>query len=122
VEAFDASRVAEPAPAGDERQPWFVVALSRAGERVPVVGWALRRLARFCDRLARPWRKDIAVAEAHPLLVLGFGITTAALLATPVLNLFFRPIVMVGAVHVLEQLALAGQDVQPVEGLVAPSG
>jgi hypothetical protein len=34
----------------------------------------------------------------------GFGLTTAALLATPVLNLFFRPIVLVGAVHVLGQI------------------
>jgi hypothetical protein len=116
VEAFDASRVTAPDPAADARQPWFVVGLSRAGDRVPLVGWVFRRLARFCDWLARPWREDIAVAEAHPLLVLGFGITTAALLATPVLNLFFRPIVLVGAIHVLGQLGLARQDLVTAHG------
>jgi len=33
--------------------------------------------------------------------VAGFGLTTAALLAMPVLNLFFRPIVIVASVHLL---------------------
>jgi hypothetical protein len=121
VEAFDASRVNEPDAAADQRQPWFVVALSRAGDRVPLVGWVFRRLARFCDWLARPWREDIAVAEAHPLLMLGFGITTAALLATPVLNLFFRPIVLVGAIHVLVQLAVAGPPAERGPSSQAPT-
>ena len=108
VEAFDASRVAEPDRPASERPPWFVRALARVGERLPLGGWPFRRFARFCDRLARPWREDIALVESHPMLVLGFALATAALLATPVLNLFFRPIVLVGAVHVLGQFAPEG--------------
>jgi uncharacterized protein involved in cysteine biosynthesis len=113
VDAFDASRVRRPGePTRDEadadaRQPWFVRGLLRAAEPIPIVGGLMRRFARFCDRLAHPWREEIAVVEDHPLVMLGFGITTAALLATPVLNLFFRPIVLVGAVHVLGQVEAA---------------
>jgi uncharacterized protein involved in cysteine biosynthesis len=51
------------------------------------------------------WREEMAVAESHPVLVAGFGLTTAALLAAPVVNLFFRPIIIVAAVHLLGQLA-----------------
>jgi uncharacterized protein involved in cysteine biosynthesis len=110
VDAFDASRVRRPgeppppphgAHAGAGRAPWFVRALLNAAQQVPVLGGPLRRFARLCDRLAHPWREEIAVVEDQPMLVLGFALTTAALLATPVLNLFFRPIVLVGAVHVL---------------------
>jgi hypothetical protein len=133
VEAFDASRVKDPeraqqpaipASPPDERPPWFVRALLRTADRLPIGRWPIRRFARFCDRLARPWREDIAVVEAHPLLVLGFAVATAALLATPVLNLFFRPIVLVGAVHVLGQFSLASpaNEVESAgAGLTAPS-
>ena len=121
VEAFDASRVAEPVPAASERPPWFVRALSRVADRLPLGAWPVRRFARFCDGLARPWREDIAVVESHPLLVLGFALATAVLLATPVLNLFFRPIVLVGAVHVLGQFAPgdAPPEVEPADGGLA---
>ncbi len=125
AEAERAGQAPGEVSAPGDRAPWFVRALSRAAARLPVGGWPARRFARFCDRLARPWREDIAVVEGHPLLVLGFGVATAALLATPVLNLFFRPIVLVGAVHVLGHFALEGpaQDVAGVgDGLVLPPG
>jgi hypothetical protein len=103
VDAFDASRVDGPElPPG--RPPWFSRALERASAPLPLAGGLLRRFARFCARLARPWHEEIAVIEDHPTLVLGFALTTAALLATPVLNLFFRPIVIIAAVHVLGRL------------------
>ena len=129
VEAFDASRVKDaepaqppPAPANapEEHPPWFVRALLRTADRLPIGRWPIRRFARFCDRLARPWREDIAVVEAHPLLVLGFALATAALLATPVLNLFFRPIVLVGAVHVLGQFSLG--DAAPAPDVASAAG
>jgi hypothetical protein len=111
IDAFDATRVHRPGqPPPPPRQadagrcPWFVRALYRTAPRIPIGGGILRRFARLCDRLAHPWREEIAVVEDHPALVLGFSLTTAALLATPVLNLFFRPIVLVGAVHVLGRL------------------
>jgi hypothetical protein len=112
IDAFDATRVLRPgdspaAPAraeADAPAPWFVRALLRPCPWLPVLGRLLRRFARWVDRLARPWRDDIAVVETHPLVTLGFAITTAALLATPILNLFFRPIVLIGAVHLIGRI------------------
>jgi uncharacterized protein involved in cysteine biosynthesis len=37
-------------------------------------------------------------------MALGFALSTAALLALPIVNLAFRPIVIIAAVHVLGQL------------------
>jgi hypothetical protein len=103
VDAFDASRVDRPElpPA---RLPWFARALERASRPIPVLGGLVGGFARFCGRLARPWHEELEVIEAHPTLAIGFAAATAVLLATPVLNLFFRPIVIIGAVHVLGRL------------------
>lgn len=106
IDAFDATRVLRPEKAGapaalPEAAPWFVRGLCRIARAVPIGGGLLRVFARLCDRLAHPWREDIAAVEAHPAPVLGFAVATAGLLATPLLNLFFRPIVLIGAVHLL---------------------
>lgn len=108
VDAFDSARVLQPgqtlaeldALADQARRPWFVRLLGE-GEPLPVVGRVLVRFARWCDKLARPWREEIALVEEHPSLMIGFALATAALVATPVLNLLFRPIVLIGAAHVL---------------------
>ena len=71
---------------------------------MPVVGRILVRFARWCDKRALPWREEIAIVEEHPSLMVGFALSTAALVATPVLNLLFRPIVLIGASHVLGRL------------------
>jgi hypothetical protein len=123
VDAFDATRVKRPgeppgppAPEQDAgRAPWFVRGLLTTAARIPLAGRPLRWFAGACDGLARPWREEIALVEDHPLLVLGFALTTAALLATPVLNLFFRPIVLVGAVHVLGNFELAQKALSPAD-------
>lgn len=107
IDAFDATRVLRPDKAGTtadappEAAPWFVRGLCRIAKALPIGGGLVRVFARVCDRLARPWREDIAAVEAHPAPVLGFALATAGLLATPLLNLFFRPIVLIGAVHLL---------------------
>ena len=64
----------------------------------------MRAFARLCDRLAMPWRGEIALVEAHPSIALGFAMSTATLLAIPVLNLLFRPIILVGSAHLLGHL------------------
>src|SRR6185295_12256335 len=112
VEAFDAARVLRPgetladldAAALRIRAPWYVRSLFRAADRTPIAGGLLRRFARLCDRLSMPWREEIALVEDHPALVLGFALSTAALLAVPVLNLAFRPIVIIAATHIIGQL------------------
>jgi hypothetical protein len=111
VDAFDSARVLEPGQtvadldvlAEKAPRPWFV-RLAAEGETLPVVGRVLVRFARWLDKLARPWREEIALVEQHPSLMIGFALSTAALVATPVLNLLFRPIVLIGAAHVLGRL------------------
>ncbi|GAC1342753.1 MAG: hypothetical protein NVSMB23_15770 [Myxococcales bacterium] len=120
VDALDDARVLLPgetvasAEAAAERSappPWFVRGFYRAAEalqRAPAVpafvAWLVRKFARACDRLAVPWREEIALLERHRALGLGFAVATTALLATPVLNLLFRPIIIVAAVHLLGHL------------------
>jgi hypothetical protein len=87
-------------------RPWFVRVMERAADRLPLGKSLLRWFARRCERLARPWREEIAVVERHPTLMTGFALATAALLATPILNLLFRPMLLVAASHVLGRLQL----------------
>lgn len=116
VEAFDSARVLRPgetladldAAAQRVRLPWFVRGLYHAADRVPFGENLVRKFARLCDRLSLPWREEVALVEDHPALMLGFALSTAAVLALPVLNLAFRPIVIVGASHVLGHLEAAG--------------
>lgn len=115
VEAFDSARVLQPGETIEDldraaeriRRPWYVRGLRHASDEVPVAGRLIGRFARLCDRLSMPWREEIALVEKHPALMFGFAVSTAALLAIPILNLAFRPIVIVGAVHVLGQLEAA---------------
>jgi hypothetical protein len=79
--------------------------LNRAAARLPkILGGPLRLFARICDRLALDSRGEIATMESNRSLSVGFGLSTAALLATPVLNLLFRPIIIAGSSHLLGQL------------------
>jgi hypothetical protein len=120
VDAFDSARVLQPgqtladldAAALRVPPPWYVRWLFHAADRAPIGNRLLRRFARLCDRLSLPWREEIALVEEHPALMIGFALSTALLLAVPILNLVFRPIVIAGATHVLGQLETAGADVQ----------
>jgi hypothetical protein len=86
-------------------EPWFVRWLNRAAARLPrIFGGPLRLFARLCDRLALDSRGEIATMESNRSLAVGFSLSTAALLATPVLNLLFRPIIIAGSSHLLGQL------------------
>ena len=112
VEAFDSARVLHPgetladldAAALRIQPPWYVRWLFRAADQTPIANRLLLRFARLCDRLSMPWREEIALVEEHPALLLGFALSTAALLAIPILNLAFRPIVIIAAVHILGRL------------------
>ena len=112
ADAFDDAQVLQPGETLREsiehdrnaRPPWFVRMFLRAADALPFVGRPLRWFARLCDNLALDSRGEIATMERHPAISLGFALSTAALLATPVLNLLFRPIILAGSSHLLGQL------------------
>jgi hypothetical protein len=128
VDAFDSARTLKPgqtlaqldAEATQAPRPWFTRLLARAADKIPVAGGPLRWFAVRCDRLALPWREEAALIERHPSLMIGFALTTAALLATPVLNLLFRPIVIIGAAHVLGHLEQTHLSLGPYRDSAAP--
>ena len=112
ADAFDDAQVCEPGESlRDSIQrdrnapaPWFVRWFLRAADRIPVLGRPLRWFARLCDKLALDSRGEISIMEQNRALSAGFALSTAALLATPVLNLLFRPIILAGSSHLLGQL------------------
>lgn len=113
ADAFDDAQVCLPGESLKESirrdrsapQPWFVRWLNRGAARLPgFLGAPLRLFARLCDRLALDSRGEIATMESNRALSVGFSLSTAALLATPVLNLLFRPIIIAGSSHLLGQL------------------
>ncbi len=113
IDAFDDARTLKrgetlaEAELKDRSAPpaWFVRGLYRICNHVPP---GLTRLTRsftwLCDRLSLAWREEMAVVESQPWVAIGFGLMTAALIATPLLNLLFRPIVIVASVHLLGQV------------------
>ena len=112
ADAFDDAQVCEPGESlkesiqrdRDAPPPWFVRIFLRWADRIPVLGRPLRWFARLCDKLAMDSRGEIAIMEQHREISLGFALSTAALLGTPVLNLLFRPIILAGSSHLLGQL------------------
>ena len=108
ADAFDDAQVCLPGETEgvDQRdrnapKPWFV----RSSSGAPLPGSSaaaapLRALRQAGVGLAG----EIEVMEAHKAITAGFAISTAALLATPVLNLLFRPIILAGSSHLLGQL------------------
>ena len=115
VDAFDDARVLHPgeslrAAEAEDRNapsPWYVRLFDLAAEKLdflPIVPRVLHRFSRFCDKISLAWRGEIALMEGHPLVSLGFALSTAALLAIPGLNLLFRPIIIVASSHLLGHL------------------
>jgi len=113
ADAFDDAQVCLPGESLKEsirrdraaQPPWFVRWLNRGASHLPgILGAPIRLFARICDRLALDSRGEIAVMESNRAISVGFSLSTAALLATPVLNLLFRPIIIAGSSHLLGQL------------------
>ncbi len=113
ADAFDDAQVCEPGESLKESidrdrnapAPWFVRWMNRGASHLPgFLGGPLRWFARLCDKLALDSRGEISVMESNRAVSVGFALSTAALLATPVLNLLFRPIILAGSSHLLGQL------------------
>jgi hypothetical protein len=129
ADAFDDAQVCLPGESlkqsiDRDRQapsPWFIRWINTGGEhltifsrKVPVLGGLMRvaaglmkRFARFCDKLALDSRGEIEIMEKNRFVSLGFGISTAALLSLPVVNLLFRPIILAAASHLVGQVEAA---------------
>lgn len=113
ADAFDDAQVCAPGESlreslqhdRDAPPPWFVRWLNRGASHLPgFLGAPLRWFARLCDKLAMDSRGEISTMEQNRAISVGFAVSTAALLATPVLNLFFRPVILAGSTHLLGQL------------------
>jgi len=113
ADAFDDAQVCLPGESVKQSlqrdreapEPWFVRWLNKGAARLPrIFGGPIRLFARLCDWLALDSRGEIAAMESNRSLSVGFSLSTAALLATPVLNLLFRPIIIAGSSHLLGQL------------------
>jgi len=113
ADAFDDAQVCLPGESLKESiqrdrnaaEPWFVRIVKRTAARLPrILGGPLRLFARLCDKLAMDSRGEIERMESNRAVAVGFSLSTAALLATPVLNLLFRPIIIAGSSHLLGQL------------------
>jgi hypothetical protein len=85
-------------------QPWFVRWLNFAADRIPIGRGIVRRFAKLCDKLALDSRGEIEIMENNRSISLGFGLSTAALMAIPGLNLLFRPIILASASHLVGQI------------------
>jgi hypothetical protein len=132
VDAFDDASVLQPGQtvrdlereAEHKPRPWFVRSIRWVQRQVPERMGRLRGVIRtfgdFLDRLAKPWREEIALLESSPRLLVGFALSTATLLAIPGLNLLFRPIIIAGATHLLGHLEQA-EHVEDADALEAKS-
>lgn len=113
VEALDSARTLAPDQTPETLEqhhakldpPWYsgaALGLLRAPLStvlLPVRAWGI-----IMARLGRRWRGEVAMIEARPWLAVGFGVGTSLLLVIPVLNLLFRPAIVVAASHVLGRL------------------
>ena len=113
ADAFDDAQVCLPGESLKESiqrdrnapKPWFVRILERIAAPLPgIFRGPLRLFARLCDKLALDSRGEIEVMESNRAISVGFSLSTAGLLFTPVLNLLFRPIILAGSSHLLGQL------------------
>jgi hypothetical protein len=84
--------------------PWFVRWIRKGADKLPFGKGIVRAFARFCDKLALDSRGEIEIMENNRFISAGFGVSTAALLAIPGLNLLFRPIVLAAASHLVGQI------------------
>ena len=86
----------QPGRLGAGYPPWFERGLVALAARSRWLRF-LRPAGRFAGWLARPWRHQAAFTEHHPWESAGFGLASVAVLAVPVLGVFFRAVAITAA-------------------------
>ena len=118
VEALDSARTGvadEQAHADPGFRPWFVriFDLRPEGPLEPLFAPA-RWWGSVLHKMTRHWHDEVEFLEKHPFVGLGFAAGAALVLAIPVFNLLFRPIVVIAAVVLQAQIELA-KTAEPTE-------
>jgi len=106
VDAFEIPMDVVAGPRPGAGTPWFARLLLGAGglhRSLRAVAPAGRGLA----RLVAPWNEELRFTERHPWESLGFGLVMGAVLAVPVLGLFFRAVGIAAATSLLGRLEAA---------------
>ncbi len=123
VEALDSARTLPPGvePATLEARhrlldpPWYAAPTTwRLRSPFAILLLPIRWWAAMTARMSRRWRGEVLVIETRPWIAGGFALGTAVLLAIPILNLLFRPAVIVAATHVLGRLEDELPEPEPV--------
>lgn len=113
VDAFEIPMEVIPGPRHHAAPPWYGRFLVRLGEVSRLLRPA-RWFGRALSRLTVPWHGEVRFTERHAWETAGFGLVIGALLAVPILGLFFR------AVAITAATALLGRLGEPIDA--APAG
>ena len=100
VDAFELPTEVVPGPRPSPETPWYGRWLIRLGH----LHWLLRPsrwFGRILSRVTAPWSEELRYTERRPFESLGFALVAGALLATPVLGLFFRAVAITAATALL---------------------
>ena len=107
----------QPGRLGPGEPPWFERALRNLAARSR---WLrpFGMVGRFVGWLSRPWRHQAAFTERHGWESAGFGVASVAVLAVPVLGVFFRAVAITAATALVVRYEAAS----PSEGRELASG
>jgi hypothetical protein len=112
VDAFEIPLEVVPGPRRHAGDPWYGRALVRLGG---VRRWLrpARWFGRALTRLTTPWHGEVRFTERHAWEAAGFGLVIGALLAVPVLGLFFRAVSITAATALLGRLGEGPEEPPP---------
>jgi hypothetical protein len=108
VDAFELPIEVVPGPRRAAEAPWYGRLLGKVG----ALARPLRPAAAFgrlLDRVTTPWHLEVRFTERHPWETAGFGVAVGAVLAVPVVGLFFRAVAITAATALLGRLGEPGQ-------------
>jgi len=109
IDAFELPLEVIPGPRRGGAQPWFSRLMRWGAQKTRFLrplGW----LGRVLTRLTGPWHEEVEATERRRYETLGFGLAVGALVAIPVVGLFFRSVAIVAATGIvrLDEELIAG--------------